>query len=189
MSKIGKKPVEIPEGVEVRIEEGKVYVKGKRGSLEVPIPPGIDVEKKDGKLLVSRRDDTKNLRALHGLTRQLVNNAVVGVTEGYRKQLDIIGTGYKAEVKGNELILYVGFSHPYSLRIPEGIKVSIEQLKTVEKNFRITVEGIDKYLVGQFAADIRRVRPPNIYVGKGIRYTGEVVIKKAGKKATTGGKA
>jgi large subunit ribosomal protein L6 len=183
MSKIGRKPVIIPEGVTVSLQDGVVIVKGKKGELNIKIPEGISVEILEKMILVKRNGDSKKEKALHGLVRQLINNAVIGVTEGFEKKLDVIGTGYKAEVKGDELILYVGFSKPYSMKIPPGLKVTVEQLKTVEKNFRITVQGIDKALVGQFAADIRKVRPPNVYVGKGIRYVDEVVRRKAGKKA------
>jgi len=183
MSKIGRKPVIIPEGVTVTLKDGVVTVKGKKGELNVKIPEGISVEILKDMVLVKRNGDSKKEKALHGLIRQLINNAVIGVTQGFEKKLDVIGTGYKAEVKGDELILYVGFSKPYSMKIPPGLTVSVEQLKTVEKNFRITVQGIDKALVGQFAADIRKVRPPNVYVGKGIRYVDEVVRRKAGKKA------
>jgi large subunit ribosomal protein L6 len=185
MSKIGRKPIGVPQGVTLSIKDGLLIVKGKKGELSLRIPQEISVEVLNGSVVVKRNGDSKKERAIHGLFRQLINNAIIGVTEGFEKKLDIIGTGYKAEVKGDELILYVGFSKPYSMKIPQGLKVSVEQLKTVEKNFRITVQGIDKQLVGQFAADIRRVRPPNVYVGKGIRYVDEVVIKKAGKKAAT----
>ncbi len=183
MSKIGRKPIIIPPDVQISTSNGSVIVKGKNGELSVKIPDGISVEILKEMILVKRNNDSKRDRMLHGLVRQLINNAIIGVTQGFEKKLDVIGTGYKAEVKGKELILYVGFSKPYSLKIPKGLKVSVEQLKTVEKNFRITVHGIDKQLVGQFAANIRRVRPPNVYVGKGIRYVDEVVRRKAGKKA------
>lgn len=187
MSKIGRKHILIPQGVEVKVDDRSILVKGKKGELNIKIPYGINVEVLNNTLSVKRSGDSKKEKALHGLFRQLINNIIIGVTDGFEKKLDIIGTGYKAEVKGNELLLYVGFSKPYSMKIPEGIKVSVEQLRTVEKNFRITLQGIDRQVVGQFAANIRMVRPPNLYTGKGIRYVDEVIVRKAGKKASATG--
>jgi len=182
MSRIGKKPIEIPQGVEVKIEGNKVSIKGPKGELSREFRPEIKIEQKEGKIFFSIKIQSKNVNALWGLTRALVANSVKGVTEGYEKKLEIEGLGYKANVEGNELILYVGFTHPVKIAIPPTIKISVEK-KT------ITVSGIDKELVGHISAEIRKVRPPEPYQGKGIRYLGEVVRRKAGKKAvtTTGG--
>lgn len=185
MSRIGKKPVPIVDGVKVEVKGDKVCVSGPKGSLEVDIPEGIKVSVNEKNVIVERNSDDKKYKALHGLVRQLINNAIKGVTEGFKKELEVIGTGYRAEISGNELTLRVGYSHPVVMKVPEGLKVSVEQTK--DKNYRITVEGIDKQKVGQFAAEIRAVRPPNVYVLKGIKYVDEVIIKKAGKAAAKAG--
>lgn len=176
MSRIGKKPIIIPEGVEVKIEEQKIYVKGPKGELQGKIRPEIKVEQKDGQILVSPREETKKTNAFWGLQRTLIFNMIEGVVKGYEKKLELRGVGYKAELKGEDLILKVGFSHPVLIKKIEGVKF------LVEKNI-ITVSGINKETVGQVAAKIRRVRPPEPYKGKGIRYFGEIVRQKAGKKA------
>ena len=191
MSRIGKKPIEIPKGVEVKIEDGKVAVKGPKGELSKEIRPEIRVEIKNEKLYVFPKEEiqensvvkkdsgeTKRIKAFWGLTRSFLANTINGVVQGYEKKLEIQGLGYKASLEGNDLILNIGFSHPKKIEMPEDIKLSIE------KNI-ITVSGLDKELVGQIAAKIRKVRPPEPYKGKGIRYVGEVVRKKVGKKATT----
>jgi len=177
MSRIGKKPILIPEGVDVEIKEKKVYFKGDKGELSQFIPDGIGVKKEEGKILVFQERKNKNTPALWGLARALLQNCVDGVSRGFEKKLELIGVGYKVALEGDKTLgLEVGFSHPVKLEIPDDIKVS------VEKNI-ITVFGIDKQKVGEFAAKIRRVRPPEPYKGKGIRYLGEKVRRKEGKKA------
>jgi len=183
MSRIGKKPILIPENVEVKIENHQVLIKGPKGEISQEISPEISVEKKEDKIIiVSPKRKTKKTPALWGLTRALLQNHVIGVTQGFEKQLEIRGIGYKASLEGEKTLkLEVGFSHPVKLEIPADLNVSIE------KNI-IKVSGIDKQKVGEFAAKIRKVRPPEPYKGKGIRYVGEKVRKKEGKKAaaTTG---
>ncbi len=180
MSRIGKKPIRIPEGVEVKIEKGEVIVKGPRGELRKEIPSKIGVEIKEKEIFVSAKSGDKKTRAIWGTTRAVLSNLIEGVTKGFEKKLEIQGVGYKAVMEGEDLILSVGFSHPVKIKSPPGIKVS------VEKNI-ITFSGIDKELVGQIAAKTRRVKPPEPYKGKGIRYLGEVVRRKVGKKAATAG--
>ncbi len=178
MSRIGKKPIEIPEGVNVKIDGQKVTISGPKGELSREIRPEIKVELKEGKIYLSPKRSGKNVKAFWGLSRALLFNMVEGVTKGFEKKLEIQGTGYKARVEGEDLILSVGFSHEVKISPPKDIKFS------VEKNI-ITVSGIDKEKVGQVAAKIRKVRPPNPYTGKGIRYLGEEIRKKEGKKAIT----
>lgn len=180
MSRIGKKPIKIPEGVEVKIEGDLVTIKGPKGELSRKIRPEIKVEKKEGKLQVSPKINTKNTKAFWGLTRSLLANDIKGVTQGYEKKLVIEGLGYKAELQGKDLVLRVGFTHPVKISPPEGITFS------VDKNI-ISVSGINKELVGQMAAKIRKVRPPEPYKGKGIKYLGEIVKRKPGKKVVTAG--
>ena len=179
MSRVGKKPIEIPEGVKVNIDGRKVIIKGPKGELSREVRPEIKVELKEGKIFVKPEINTKKTKAFWGLTRSLLANMVKGVTEGYEKKLEIRGLGYKAKIEGDDLVLMVGFTHSVKLKIPETIKVS------VEKNI-ITVSGIDKELVGLIAAKTRKVKPPEPYKGKGIRYLGEEVRRKAGKKVVTG---
>ncbi len=176
MSRIGKKPIEIPQGVEIKIDGQKVLVKGLKGELSFEVRPEIKVETKEGKVLVSPQIETKSTKAFWGLTRALLQNMIKGVTEGYEKKLEMEGVGYKANLEGQNLVLNVGFSHSVKIEAPEGIKFA------VEKNM-ITVSGIDKGLVGQTAAKIRKVRPPEPYKGKGIRYVGEQIRRKEGKRA------
>jgi len=178
MSRIGRKPIEIPQGVEVKIDDRKVLVKGPKGELFFEVRPEIKVEVKEGKVLLTPQIETKNTKAFWGLTRALLQNMVKGVTEGYEKKLEMEGVGYKANLEGQDLVLNVGFSHPVKIKAPEGIKFA------VEKNM-ITVSGVDKGLVGQTAAKIRKVRPPEPYKGKGIRYVGEQIRRKVGKRAVT----
>ena len=178
MSRIGKKPIEIPKGIEVKIEEDLVKIKGPKGELSRKIRPEIKVEIKNEKILVSPQIETKKTKAFWGLTRTLLANNIKGVIEGYEKKLQIEGLGYKAEIEGENLILRVGFSHPVEIKAHSGIKLS------VDKNI-ITIFGIDKELVGQVAAKIRKVKPPEHYKGKGIRYLGEIVKIKPGKKVAT----
>lgn len=177
MSRIGKMPVQIPGGVQVHVGNGVVQVKGPKGSLLRPIPAGITIAVEGEQAVVTRGSDLPSVRALHGLTRALLANAVRGVTEGFRRQLDIQGVGFKAELRGaDELVLMLGFSHPVVYRVPEGVVVSYDA-----KANRITLDGIDKQKVGQAAAEIRGIRPPDPYKGKGVKYTEEVLKLKAGK--------
>jgi len=175
MSRIGKKPIPVPSNVQVSIDGSNIRVKGPKGELARQIRPEISLKVEDGTLLVERGSEEAQHRAYHGLTRALVANMVTGVTDGYRKTLDIVGVGYRAEKKGNTLVLTVGYSHQVTYPEPDGITLSTTGPTTV------VVEGIDKQQVGQVAAEIRAVRPPEPYKGKGIRYTGEQVRRKAGK--------
>ena len=176
MSRIGQAPIAIPSGVDVTIEGRMVKVKGPKGELTRTVPATISVQQVDGQLLVARPDDERDNRALHGLTRSLVNNMVIGVTDGFRKQLEIVGVGYRAEAQGAESIrLALGFSHPVIVKAPAGVTFE------VPVPTQIVVAGIDKEVVGQVAADIRSIRKPEPYKGKGVRYAGERVLRKAGK--------
>ena len=176
MSRIGNAPVPIPSGVEIQLSGSSITVKGPKGQLSQEIPGSITVAQEDGQILVRRPDDERESRALHGLTRSLVNNMVVGVTEGFRKELDIVGVGYRAAAQGaGKLDLSLGFSHPVVVEAPEGIEFVVPQPT------RIEVHGIDKQLVGQVAANIRSLRKPEPYKGKGVRYVDERVRRKAGK--------
>jgi large subunit ribosomal protein L6 len=176
MSRIGKAPVAIPSGVEVTVADGTVTVKGPKGSLSRAIPGDIRITQDDGALRFERPDDERENRALHGLTRSLVNNMVIGVTEGFRKELEIVGVGYRAEAQGpNALRLNLGFSHPVQVAAPEGITFE------VPVPTQVVVTGIDKEVVGQVAANIRSIRKPEPYKGKGVRYAGERILRKAGK--------
>jgi large subunit ribosomal protein L6 len=173
MSRIGNKLIPVPSGVKVQIKDGTVEVQGPKGKMAVTVPRGIRFEQKDTTLVAMRDSDER--RALHGLARALVANAVTGVTQGFKKDLDIVGVGYRAEVKGKNVVLALGYSHPIEFPIPEGIQVS------VEKQTHLTVSGADKAQVGQVAANLRALRPPDPYKQKGIRITGERLKKKAGK--------
>ncbi|HWG58664.1 MAG TPA: 50S ribosomal protein L6 [Candidatus Acidoferrales bacterium] len=173
MSRIGNKLIAVPSGVKVQWKEGSVEVQGPKGKMVVGIPRGIRFEQKDGTLVATRQNDEQ--RALHGLARALVANAVTGVTQGFKKELDIVGVGYRAEVKGKNVVLALGYSHPVTFPIPEGIQIG------VEKQTHMTVSGADKNQVGQVAANLRALRPPDPYKQKGIRITGERLKKKAGK--------
>ena len=176
MSRIGKQPVTIPSGVEVSIgEENSVTVKGPKGTLAQQLAPSMKLERENGTIQVQRPDDQREHRALHGLTRTLLNNMVIGVTDGYRRDLEIQGVGYRAALEGQVLVLSVGFSHQVRMSPPDGVTYALEG------NTRVSVTGIDKQKVGEEAARIRRVRPPEPYKGKGIRYAGERVRRKAGK--------
>jgi large subunit ribosomal protein L6 len=175
MSRIGKMPVSIPTGVTVAVDGNTVNVKGPRGELSHRLPAGISVEKTDAALNVKRASDETNHKALHGLTRSLINNMMDGVTKGYRKQLEITGVGYKAEQRPYGLQLALGFSHQIEYKAPAGIKL------TAPQPTQIVIDGADKALVGQVAAELRGLRPPEPYKGKGIRYSDEIVRRKAGK--------
>jgi len=176
MSRIGKQPILVPSGVDVKIDGATVTVKGPKGQLSTELPEPIGIEKnEDGSFDVTRPNDERKSRALHGLARSLVNNMVVGVSEGYKKSLEINGTGYRAQAKGKGVEMSLGFSHTIQVDAPEGISFK------VEKPTLLHVEGIDKQLVGQVAANIRRMRKPDPYKQKGVRYTGEQLKKKVGK--------
>lgn len=182
MSRVGKLPVAIPQGVEVKVDGSRVTVKGPKGELSDGFDPDIRIEVADGEIRVERATDAARHRALHGLTRSLLANMVEGVTDGFERSLEIHGVGYRGEKRGKKLVLTVGFSHPVEIDPPPGIELELESPTLIR------VRGIDKQLVGQTAADIRQVRPPEPYKGKGIRYRGEHVRRKAGK-ATAGGLA
>lgn len=181
MSRIGKKPVAVPAGVQVKIDGSHVTVKGARGELARSFHATMKVEQKGSELLVSRPDDLRESRALHGLTRALLNNMVEGVTHGFKKTLIIEGVGYRAELAGKALMMFLGYSHPILFEPPDGIKFEADT-----KAKTITIDGNDRELVGEVAAEIRAIRPPEPYKGKGIRYTDEVVRRKAGKAGKVG---
>lgn len=183
MSRIGKQPIPVPKGVTVTIDGAHVAVKGPKGELSRDLNPLIRVRQVEGQLLVERPDDARESRSLHGLTRTLVANMVTGVTNGYEKILHMIGVGYKAQVQGSALQINIGYSHPVLREPPSGIEFGVEAGKGVTRLF---VRGIDKQLVGQTAAELRSIRPPEPYKGKGIRYADEVVQKKMGKAGKTG---
>lgn len=176
MSRIGKKPIEIPSGVEVKINRGnEIVVKGKLGTLTKNMPAEMDISIEDNNILVKRHTDSKIQRSLHGLTRSLIANMVEGVTNGYKKELEIVGTGYRAAKSGKKLTLNLGFSHPLELEDPEGIEVEVPAANTM------IVKGIDKQAVGQYAAKLRSYREPEPYKGKGVKYKDEHILRKVGK--------
>jgi len=175
MSRIGKKPITVPKGVTVKVHPDAVEVQGPKGKLKQAFPAGIKFEQADGTLLAKCVSEDPELGKFHGLARSLIANAVAGVTDGFKKELDIVGVGYRAEVKGKQVIFALGYSHAVVYDIPQGIDIAIE------KQTHITVTGVDRQLVGQVAANIRRLRKPDPYKQKGVRYTGEVLKKKAGK--------
>ena len=174
MSRIGKKPIPVPKGVQVTLKDGLVEVKGPKGQLSQSLPPGVSVALEDGQIVTSV-GEAREQRKFHGLGRTLVANAVQGVSDGFKRELDIVGVGYRAEVKGRDVHFALGYSHPVVFPLPQGIDVAIE------KQTHVTVTGIDKQLVGQVAANMRSLRKPDPYKQKGVRYTGEVLKKKAGK--------
>jgi large subunit ribosomal protein L6 len=175
MSRIGKKPIAIPKGVTIKVDGQAVDVKGPKGQMRQAVPPGITAFVEDGQLITRKDSEARELGAFHGLARSLVNNAVLGVTEGWKRELDIVGVGYRAELKDKKIVLSLGYSHQIMFDIPAGIEVGIE------KQTHITVTGVDRQLVGQVAANLRRLRKPDPYQQKGVRYTGEQLKKKAGK--------
>ena len=175
MSRIGKKPIPIPKGVTVKVAPDAIEVQGPKGKLRQPLPPGIVIAQEDGNLVAKLERDDNELRKFHGLARSLVANAVSGVTEGFKKELDIVGIGYRAELKGKQVHFALGYSHPIVFDIPNGIDIAIE------KQTHNTVTGADRQVVGQVAANIRRMRKPDPYKQKGVRYTGEQLKKKVGK--------
>jgi len=175
MSRVGKKPIPVPSGVNVQIREGSLEVQGPKGKLSTPVPPGIRFSLEDGTLSCAREKEGRQERAFHGLARALAQNAVTGVSEGFTKELDIVGVGYRANVEGRKVVLSLGYSHPVVYPIPEGVEVK------VDKQTHLMISGIDRQKVGQVAAEIRRFRKPDPYKQKGVRYTGEILKKKAGK--------
>jgi large subunit ribosomal protein L6 len=175
MSRIGKKPIPVPDKVKVELKPESVVVTGPKGTVTNPIPPGIKWEQKDKQLVAVRKDDSGPQRAFHGLARALVANAVRGVTEGFTRELEIVGVGYRAEQRKNSVVFTLGFSHPIEYPIPPGINI------TVDKQTRLVITGVDRQQVGQIAANIRSLKKPDPYKNKGIRYAGEVLKKKAGK--------
>jgi len=174
MSRIGKQPITLPKGVEVKFENTQVRVKGPKGELTLAVHPKITYRQEDGKIFVERVDESRTAKEQHGLRRTLLNNAVIGVSKGFEKSLEVIGVGYKVAVKGNKIELNVGYSHPVVMELPKDLSAKAEGNK-------LTVLGIDKEKVGEYAARIRRVRPPEPYKGKGIKYVDEQIIRKAGK--------
>ena len=175
MSRIGRLPIEIPAGVDVKVDGSVVTVKGPKGELVLTVASPIEAKLEEGQVVVTRPNDERESRSLHGLTRTLISNNIIGVTQGYTKGLEVVGTGYRVQAKGNTALEFaLGFSHPVNFSAPEGISFKVEGPK-------ITVEGIDKQLVGEVAANIRKIRPPEPYKGKGIRYADEQVRRKAGK--------
>jgi large subunit ribosomal protein L6 len=175
MSRIGKKPIAIPKGVTIKIEGNTVAVQGPKGKVDTPLPKGITVEQKDGTLLAIRENDSQ--AAVHGLARALVNNAVEGVTKGWVRELEIVGIGYRAEMKGKGMVVFsLGYSHPIEYPLPTGVEVAVDPKQT-----KLTLTGIDRQKVGQVAAEMRALRPPDPYKNKGVRYAGERLKKKVGK--------
>jgi large subunit ribosomal protein L6 len=175
MSRIGKKPIQVPKGVTVKIAPDAVEVQGPKGKLRQAVPPGIVFTQEDGSLVAKLEREDPSLRKFHGLARSLVANAVTGVSEGFKKELDIVGIGYRAELKGQQVHFALGYSHPIVFNIPAGVDVA------VEKQTHLTITGVDRQMVGQVAANIRSMRKPDPYKQKGVRYTGEVLKKKVGK--------
>ena len=182
MSRVGRKVIPLPKDVKVQISGHELSVQGPKGKLTSPVPPGISFKIENGELTAERQSDEPRQRALHGLARALAGNAVKGVTEGFSKELDIVGVGYKAQLEGDKVVFALGFSHPVVFPIPSGIKVA------VDKQTHLVVSGIDRQQVGQVAAEIRSLRKPDPYKQKGIRYVGEILKKKAGKAGATGAK-
>ncbi|OIQ51242.1 50S ribosomal protein L6 [Pseudodesulfovibrio hydrargyri] len=177
MSRIGKNPIDIPAGVEVSVGASEIQVKGPKGTLSTPVDPAVAYKIEDGKVYVSRVDDSRQARGQHGLRRTLLANCVDGVTKGFAKTLEVIGVGYKVSVQGKKVVLAVGYSHPVEFDLPAGLEAKVEGAK-------LTIEGTDKQLVGEIAAQIRRVRPPEPYKGKGIKYLDEIIRRKAGKSGS-----
>jgi large subunit ribosomal protein L6 len=175
MSRIGRKPVKIKKDIKIQLKDGKLLAEGPKGKLALDISPTVKVKQQEDQLIVEPVSSSKFARSMFGTTRALINNILTGVSEGFKKELEVVGVGYKVQSKGNKLILQVGFSHPVEVEVPENLKVSTPSANS------IVVEGIDKVIVGQFAANIRKISPPEPYKGKGIRYKGEIIRKKLGK--------
>lgn len=180
MSRIGSLPILIPASVTVEKTGSSILVNGPKGSLKIEIDPAIKVEVEQNQVIIKRKDEQKWVKSLHGLTRSLLSNMVLGVTEGWSKDLELVGVGFRAQVNGDKLVLNVGYSHPVEIQAPEGISFEVSD------NTKIKLSGVDKQLVGQWAANIKKVRSPDVYKGKGIRYLGEYIRKKAGKSAKVG---
>ena len=180
MSRIGKLPIPVPKGVDITITDGAVRIKGTKGVLNVNLMPGISAGLEDGSLNITRADEENQTRAYHGLVRSLISNAVTGVSEGWSKQLEIVGIGYRAESQGKTVVFSLGYSHPINFAVPDGIEIEVDG-----KANKVTVKGFDRQQVGQIAAEIRGLRPPEPYKGKGIRYSDERVRTKAGKQGAT----
>jgi large subunit ribosomal protein L6 len=178
MSRIGKKPIKVPEKVNVKIKEDTITIKGPKGELNWNVPPSIQVTVTDGSIIVARANDSKIEKSLHGLARSIISNMVTGVSVGFQRVLEIIGVGYRAQVAGNKLMLTLGYSHPIEYPLPEGISAAVDQ-----KQVNITLTGVDKQKLGQVAASLKALRPPDAYKGKGVRYSGERLKLKAGKAA------
>jgi large subunit ribosomal protein L6 len=176
VSRVGRLPVEVPSGVEVKIDGSYVKIKGPKGEMEFNFSPNIGIEIDEGEINVTRPSDNREMRSLHGTTRALIQNMITGVTDGFQKELQLVGVGYRANMQGKNLVLNVGYSHQVEIEPPSGITFEVG-----ERNQQIFISGIDKQQVGQVAADIRKVRPPEPYKGKGIRYAGEYIRRKAGK--------
>ncbi|HEX3100998.1 MAG TPA: 50S ribosomal protein L6 [Pyrinomonadaceae bacterium] len=183
MSRVGKKPISIPSGVTVTINESEMEVKGPKGTLTTPIPAGVSFKQEDGTLTAERAND--DVAAFHGLARALANNAVVGVTEGFKRDMDIVGVGYKADVQGKKIMFSLGYSHPIEYALPDGIEAKAERVNTktsiTQYQTTITLSGIDKQLLGQVAAELNRLRKPDAYKGKGVRYAEKLYRLKPGK--------
>ncbi|MGI8555008.1 MAG: 50S ribosomal protein L6 [Pyrinomonadaceae bacterium] len=183
MSRVGKKPITIPSGVTVTIHDGEVEVKGPKGTLKTPIPAGVSFKQEDGALIAERAND--DLSAMHGLARALANNAVVGVTEGFKKELDLVGVGYKADVQGKKIVFALGYSHPVEYPLPDGIEAKAERVPTKasinQYQLTLTLSGIDRQKLGQVAAELNRLRKPDPYKGKGLRYADKYYKLKPGK--------
>ncbi|MGD0886514.1 MAG: 50S ribosomal protein L6 [Thermodesulfovibrionales bacterium] len=180
MSRIGKKPIDVPKGVDITVDGNTVQVKGPKGQLSWRHPERVSVLLREGKVLVQRSGDLKQDKSLHGLTRSLVSNMVTGVSQGYERVMEISGVGYRAQVQGSKITFTLGYSHPIEYQLPEGVSAAVDQRQTT-----LTLKGIDKQQIGQIAANIRALRPPDIYKGKGVRYAGERIklkVGKAGKK-------
>lgn len=183
MSRVGKKPIKIPSGVDVKIHDSEIEVKGPKGTLKTPIPNGISFKVEEGSLIAERRNDDD--AAFHGLGRALANNAIVGVTEGFKKEMDVVGVGYKADVQGKKIVFSLGYSHPIEFPLPEGIEAKAERVATKasinQYQLTLTLTGIDKQKLGQVAAELNRLRKPDAYKGKGVRYADRTYRLKPGK--------
>ena len=186
MSRVGKQPIILTNDVKAEIRDNLVNIQGPKGSLQYQLPQNIVCKLEDGKLIISRTNELRTTRALHGLARSLLSNMVIGVTRGYQKDLEVIGIGYRIQVQSDKLTLLLGHSHPNIYPLPKGISVETEISAGVEKNTIIHIKGIDKYLVGEVAAELRRLRPPEPYKGKGVKYVQERIRRKTGKTGVTG---